>query len=87
MSTYANPRRRHRVALAAVAAVACLALLSSVLLLFDPAPGVPWAGLEARQRQPDPPCPLIGQLPERCVVNLASRAVAASGTGTPGAAS
>lgn len=72
MQTYFSPLgKRSRAALAGVAAVTCVSLLSSVLLLFE-TKSVAWAGLEARLQQPEPPCPTTGKLPEGCKSAFAS---------------
>lgn len=65
MTSYSPLGARSRVALACAAAVTCVSLLSSVLMLFETKP-VAWAGLEARLQQPEPPCPTMGEQPAHC---------------------
>ena len=83
METYAPLSKGRRAALGAFAGVTGMALLSSVLLVFDHGAETAWAGLDARLKQPDPPCPTRGSMPPGCGTVFASVAVEVAAASAP----
>ena len=71
MNAYRPLHRRHRMALAATACVASLALMASVLMLFDQRSALIWAGLDAHHAAQAAACVAAGDAAAQCGEQIA----------------
>jgi hypothetical protein len=81
MTPYSPTSPRHRAALALVASVCSLSLMSSVLFLFSDG-RLPWAGPEANAAGRDPSCAATLALGGQCSTRVAKGPAAAASSAT-----